>query len=631
MLGKLKLTITRKVVGLALVVALVSMALAGSVMYLVVRHSLETQTIQNLHTIADIEEQRYGALLETGGAGAVREAAPPAFGATGETFVVRKDGSAAVSVTPPRFDSGTQGTELGTQALNAGEAVFPSVTDYRGNTVLAVTRQFAPGWGLVAKIDRAEAFAPVGVIRNIFLVLGATASILVLLLASFFGRVITHPVRGLTRAVRSFSRGNLRSRARVHSSDEIGELSETFNVMAEQLERAQHGLEAQVQEKTARLFENFKELRQEKRRLTRSKARTEAFLEAVSDGLVVVDRDGTIVMVNQAFNQMLGWRKEEAVGRHVSQVYSAHTEDGKPLPFSRRPVGRALSSGNTVRSDRYLLVRRDGSRFRMETSAAPIMHNGRVKGAVAIFRDISDRWALQQRQQQFVSTASHELRTPLTALMGYLSMARGDQGDTARFTDRAFSAAQRLGRLVEDLLQITRLDHNKLAFDLAPVDPASVIRGELETLRTIFERKEVDLRFENQVPDGVRIWVDRDRFAQVIVNLLDNALKYTPSGGKVSLTTLLTEKQVVIEIRDTGIGIKPENLKRVFEKFYREENELSIAAGGSGLGLAITKELVERQGGMLTIASTPEAGTTVRLTFKQATESVPVESEAVGT
>ncbi|MEX1113253.1 MAG: HAMP domain-containing protein, partial [Patescibacteria group bacterium] len=254
MLGKLKLTITRKVVGLALVVALVSMALAGSVMYLVVRHSLETQTIQNLHTIADIEEQRYGALLETGGAGAVREAAPPAFGATGETFVVRKDGSAAVSVTPLRFDSGTQGTELGTQALNAGEAVFPSVTDYRGNTVLAVTRQFAPGWGLVAKIDRAEAFAPVGVIRNIFLVLGATASILVLLLASFFGRVITHPVRGLTRAVRSFSRGNLRSRARVHSSDEIGELSETFNVMAEQLERAQHGLEAQVQEKTARLF-----------------------------------------------------------------------------------------------------------------------------------------------------------------------------------------------------------------------------------------------------------------------------------------------------------------------------------------------------------------------------------------
>ncbi|MDP9211676.1 MAG: ATP-binding protein [bacterium] len=610
--------------------ALVSMALAGSVMYLVVRHSLETQTLQNLHTIADVKEQHYGDMLERGGAAAIREAEPPEFGATGETYVVRQDGERTIAVTPLRFE-GEQGAGLGTWALGAGETVAPSVQDYRGRSVLAVTRQLAPGWRLVAKIDRAEAFAPVDVIRNIFLALGIMAAVLVLLLASFFGRLITQPIRGLTRAVRSFSRGNLWSRARVHSADEIGELSETFNVMAEQLERAQHGLEAQVQEKTARLFENLKELRQEKKRLTRSKARTEAFLEAVSDGLVVIERDGTIVMVNQAFERMLGWRKEEVIGRHVSQVYSAYTEDGQALPFSKRPVGRALKTGNTVRSDRYLMIRRDGSRFRMETSATPIMHNDRVKGAVAIFRDISDRWALQQRQQQFVSTASHELRTPLTALMGYLSMARGDQGDTARFTDRAFSAAQRLGRLVEDLLQITRLDHNKLAFDLTPVDPASVIRGELETLRTMFDRKEVELRFENRIPADARIRIDRDRFAQIIVNLLDNALKYTPSGGKVSLTTETAEERIVIEIRDTGIGIKPENLERIFEKFYREQNELSVAAGGSGLGLTITKELVERQGGMLTIASTPEAGTTVRLTFKRAADSVtPVESETIG-
>ncbi len=627
-LGKRRFSITRKVVSVALLVALVPMVLAGAVMYTVARHSLESQTLQNLHTLADVEAKQYAAALGQGGPSAVREAATLRFGASGEAFAVHRDGDRITTASPLRFGAGTP-SRLEAGALGTPESVSSEATDYRGNTVLAVTRQFAPGWGLVVKIDRSEAFAPIAVLRNVFLFLGVLTALLVLLLASVLGRLMTRPVRELTRTVRAFSAGRLSSRSRVRSADEMGELSQTFNAMADQLQEAQRGLQAQVREKTAQLSENLKELGREKRRLVRAKGRVEAFLHAVSDGLVVVDRHGVVVTVNRAFERMLGWRKQDVIGRHISEVYSAYTEDGRKLSFSRRPVGRALKSGKTVRSDRYFLMRRDGTRFRMETSAAAFTHRGKVRGAVAIFQDINERWALQQRQQQFVSTASHELRTPLTALMGYLSMARGDEGDTARFTERAFAAAQRLGRLVEDLLQSTRLDHDKLVFKLTVVDPAAVIRGELETLRTMFDRKEVDLRHEDRLPPTARIRVDRDRFAQVVVNVLDNALKYTPSGGQVTLTTQATRQRVLVVISDTGVGIKPENLKRIFEKFYREDNKLSVAAGGSGLGLSITKELVERQGGTLTVASSPESGTTVRLSFKRVAKPAVVKSETV--
>ncbi|MDZ4248241.1 MAG: ATP-binding protein, partial [Patescibacteria group bacterium] len=486
---------------------------------------------------------------------------------------------------------------------------------YRGRKVLQVTRQFAPGWTLIAKIDQEEAFTPIRVIRNVFLILAALTLLAVAILAAVAGRLMTRPIRELTAITRTFRQGALRRRARVRSRDEVGELARAFNQMAGRLERSDRELNAKVRSQTKQLSHTVAELRKQKRQLTRAKARTEAFLHAVGDGLMVIDTKGTIVTVNPAFERLLGWKREEVIGKRISEVYHTVNERGRKLTLAQRPVVRAMRGRSVVRSERYLLRRRDGTRFHYETSAAPIIWRGKPAGAVAIFQDIDDRWAFQRRQQQFISMASHELRTPLTALMGYLSMAEQQPESAQEFCSRAFKAAQRLGRLVEDLLYATRIDNDKLPVKLTRFNPAVAIRGEVETHRTMFDKKEITLDFEDFLEPADRIRADKDQYTQVVVNLLDNALKYTPSGGEVTVTTRAAGKDIVTTVSDTGVGIKQGNLGRVFDKFYREENELSVAAGGAGLGLPIAKELVERQGGSLEINSQPGSGTTVRISF----------------
>ncbi|HEY8108467.1 MAG TPA: ATP-binding protein [Patescibacteria group bacterium] len=607
--------ITQKTIGLSLLVALVPLAIAGALLYAVTRHSLQTQTLENLYTIADVEANRYAAELRTSGPGALKDVPLPEFGATGEAYVIREQDGVATLVTPRRFAVDGDTSPIGIRALAQPESTDGNATDYRGREVLAVTRQFAPGWALVVKIDRAEALTPVRVIRNTFLILGAVITLLVAALSAALGRWMTRPIRELTAIARSFRQGKLRRRAEVRSRDEVGELAEAFNQMAGRLERSDRDLSQKVKAQTRLLSRNVEELRKQKRRAERAKARAEAFLQAVGDALLVVDTEGKIVMVNRKFEQLLGWSREEAIGKQLTEVCHTENEQGRRLPRSQRPVIRALSGRRAVQSGRYFLRRRDGTRFCYETSAAPIVWQGKPAGAVAIFRNIDDRRALQRRQQQFISMASHELRTPLTALMGYLSMAEQQPESAPRFTERAFKAAQRLGRLVEDLLYATKIDHDKLPVTLTRFNPSAALWGEVETLQTMFDRKEITLAFEDRLDPEDRIRADKDKYVQVVVNLLDNALKYTPSGGYVTVSVETAGRDVVTMVSDTGVGIRQRNLHKVFDKFYREENKLSIAAGGAGLGLPIAKDLVERQGGKLEIDSRPDAGTTVRLRF----------------
>ncbi len=234
-------------------------------------------------------------------------------------------------------------------------------------------------------------------------------------------------------------------------------------------------------------------------------------------------------------------------------------------------------------------------------------------------RSTSDqlRDSVEGRQREFISIASHELRTPLTALTGYLALAMStaDPEQSREFVDRAYKASQRLTTLVEDLLQVARIEEDRTPFHPTAVHPDEAIQEILDDLRTAVDRKQIRMTLKGELTKRDVIRVDRTKFCQVLRNVLDNAIKYTPAGGRVAVATRVRDRMVQVRIRDWGIGIDAENLEKIFDKFFREYTELSAAAGGTGLGLFITKQLVERQGGTLQVRSRRGEGTTVTVSF----------------
>ncbi|MEX2209700.1 MAG: HAMP domain-containing sensor histidine kinase [Patescibacteria group bacterium] len=234
-------------------------------------------------------------------------------------------------------------------------------------------------------------------------------------------------------------------------------------------------------------------------------------------------------------------------------------------------------------------------------------------------RSTSDqlRDSVEGRQREFISIASHELRTPLTALTGYLALATStdDPEQSREFVDRAYKASRRLTTLVEDLLQVARIEEDRTPFHPTVVHPDEAIQEILDDLRTAVDRKQIRMTLKGELTKRDVIRVDRTKFCQVLRNILDNAIKYTPTGGRVAVTTRARDRMVQVRIRDWGIGIDAENLDKIFDKFFREYTELSAAAGGTGLGLFITKQLVERQGGTLQVRSRRGEGTTVIVSF----------------
>ncbi|MDP9211703.1 MAG: HAMP domain-containing histidine kinase [bacterium] len=234
-------------------------------------------------------------------------------------------------------------------------------------------------------------------------------------------------------------------------------------------------------------------------------------------------------------------------------------------------------------------------------------------------RSTSDqlRESVEGRQREFISIASHELRTPLTALTGYLALATGtkDPEQSREFVDRAYKASQRLTTLVEDLLQVARIEEERTPFHPTVVHPDETIREIVEDLHAAVERKRIRMSLKSELTKRDVIRVDRTKFCQVLRNILDNAIKYTPPSERVAITTRVRDRMVQVRIRDWGIGIDAGNLEKIFDKFFREYTELSAAAGGTGLGLFITKQLVERQGGTLRIKSRRGEGTTVVVSF----------------
>jgi two-component system, OmpR family, phosphate regulon sensor histidine kinase PhoR len=409
----------------------------------------------------------------------------------------------------------------------------------------------------------------------------------VLAVGLFLSRQVTRPVTEMQSIARRMAEGDFAQRVPISGADEIAALGRTLNLMAE------------------RLSEKIQDLEGER-------AKVAAILDSMVEGVIAIDQRGRIVLMNHAARGIFDLGREPVEGRPLLEMVR-HKElldlvaggKGHDVEGGRR---REIELGPPV--DRILDV---------QASSMALAPSG--QGTLLVLHDVTELRRLERVRTEFVANVSHELRTPLTSIRGYLETlldgALEEPANARRFLEIAHTHAERLSRLVDDLLQLSDIETGKLVLKLAPLRLHEVAADVV----VFFEKQATQKRLtllNNVLPD-LRVQADRDRLTQILVNLVDNAVKYTPEQGQITLAARRGAKGFVhVWVADTGIGIPSTDLPRITERFYRVDKARSRELGGTGLGLAIVKHLVQAHGGELWLESELGKGTTVNFSLPEA-------------
>ncbi len=360
-------------------------------------------------------------------------------------------------------------------------------------------------------------------------------------------------------------------------------------------------------------------------------AQTEMLIRSISDGIVLADTEGRIVLFNTAASAMTEWPVNEALDIDVRKVLQvADEKKGEVIPDDRHPFTEALKQGKPL-TQTLLLQGRKSKKPIISLSVSPVMAEGteNLIGVVGVFRDVSQTRTEEQRRAEFISTASHEMRTPVAAIEGYLALAlnaRVSQIDSKarEYLEKAHASTQHLGKLFQDLLTSARAEDGRLTSHPVVIEMGAFIEKLTEDLRFVAQKKGLVMEFVLGTPSNTidarsdigktvkplyYVHADPDRMREVITNLFDNAVKYTESG-KVSLGLTGDQNVVQIRVQDTGPGIPAESIPHLFQKFYRVDSSATRTIGGTGLGLFISRKIIELYGGRVWVDSVVGKGST---------------------
>lgn len=348
-----------------------------------------------------------------------------------------------------------------------------------------------------------------------------------------------------------------------------------------------------------------------------ARGETAAILDATVEAILLVAPDGTARSANRRFAELFPLDAAPVAGRPFAEVRAelARAFDD-PSAVAALADAVADAEGRFTRD----LVQRWPERRALELFSAPVRDAaGAWLGRLFAFRDVTREREVDRMKSEFVTLVSHELRSPLTAVKGYVDLLLADEVGPLAPEQREFLAivqqnADRLAALVTDLLDVARIDAGQIALRPAAVDLTGVIGAVAATFRAQLARKgqRLVIRTAKALPT---VWGDADRLTGILTNLVSNAHKYTPPGGRITVAARAEGDRVALEVRDTGIGLSPEDQARLFTRFFRAKNRATQEAGGAGLGLAITRALVEAHGGRITVASAPGRGATFRVTL----------------
>ncbi|KGP73198.1 cell wall metabolism sensor histidine kinase WalK [Pontibacillus yanchengensis] len=402
------------------------------------------------------------------------------------------------------------------------------------------------------------------------------------LLGIVIARTITKPITEMRKQAKIMGTGDFSQKVNVYGRDEIGQLAMSFNELNDKLKLSQATTEG------------------ERRKLS-------SVLANMTEGVIATDHRGTIILMNEPASRLIGKSFEKVQGQSLLDVLHIHDR--------LEDISEIQDTGSIIidfsEGDQQLLLKASFSMVQYETEE--------MNGFITVLSDVTEQEKLERERREFVANVSHELRTPLTTMRSYLEAltdgAWEDKEIAPRFLDVTQNETERMIRLVNDLLQLSKMDNKDYQLNKERVDFNKFFKHIIDRFEF---NKEDHIQFVRNLPDkDVWVWADKDKMTQVMDNIISNAIKYSPEGGTITFTAEVkpTQQKLYIKIADEGMGIPKENTEKIFERFYRVDKARSRKLGGTGLGLAISREMIEAHEGNIWAESKEGEGTTILFTL----------------
>lgn len=485
----------------------------------------------------------------------------------------------------PRMDNHATRPEIAA-ALKGGTGISTrySMTLNAGMLYVAIpVMENSRSWGaLRAALPIARVDEILSTVRRPVMLTALIGALIVLLAGIFFSNRLTGRIRRMTSVAERYARGDLSEKILIGGRDELKMLADTMNQMAASLRSKIHDLESE-------------------------KSKISVILAHMREGVIAVDRRKQCVFINPAAEKIFGVRAEDVPGRSLIEI-TRH-------PQIEELTDRALREQKNASLEVLLSGKAKRTLF---VSVIVLDASVRDIGAILVFHDRTELRRLENIRREFVANVSHELRTPLTSIKGFVETLLGgaskDPAAAERFLKIVSEETDRLGRLVEDILTLGEIEQGAAAMVKENIDLSSLLPKILEQYASRIQEKK--LAVEDRIFDKpIYFSGDKDRVQQILINLIDNAIKFNKPGGKIILSAEQGANGVTITVEDTGVGIPEEAAERIFERFYRVDKARSKELGGTGLGLAIVKHIMEAHGGRITCRSTVGQGSSFSLFF----------------
>ncbi|MST80096.1 cell wall metabolism sensor histidine kinase WalK [Lactobacillus equicursoris] len=475
------------------------------------------------------------------------------------------------------------------EVINAGQIKTAVTSDKTGSYMVQIT-PLTSGTNIVGavyvKASMADVFDNLRNVSIMFLTASLLAVVVAAVASMFISRAITKPIEELRQQAMQVADGDYSAQVQIYSNDELGQLGAAFNTLSARIEQTQEQSES------------------ERRRL-------DSVLSHMTDGVIATDRHGNVSIINQMAQDFLNIKADDAINKPISQILG---------------LGEEYTSQDLISSQSDMQVTVNGG-----TNDEMILHasftlikrvTGFVSGAVCVLHDVTEQIKNEDEQRQFVSNVSHELRTPLTSVRAYIEAlnegAWKDPEIAPQFLQVTQDETERMIRMVNDLLVLSRMDRGTTKLELEWVNFTDFVSHLLNRFDMIVEHDQGEAQSESKQyvikrdlgNQALWIEIDTDQMMRVIDNIMNNAIKYSPDGGTITVRLQQRQNQVLLSIADQGLGIPRKDLSKIFDRFYRADKARSRAQGGTGLGLAIAKEIVNAHGGKIWADSREGHGST---------------------
>lgn len=415
----------------------------------------------------------------------------------------------------------------------------------------------------------------IGYLRRIVLSTTIIGLLIATLISIIISLNITKPIKEMTEISKKISKGDFSKKLKIHSQDEIGQLSLALNQMSEDLES------------------KIKIISEDRNKI-------EVVLSSVIEGIAAIDKKGKLIICNNAFEKIIHCSQNKALGRFHWEIIRNNQLN--------EILKETIQKGQTSTQEITVLFPQEKIFY---ASATPLGEKENIWGAVVVLNDITQIKKLEKMREEFIANISHELRTPLTSIQGFIETLKegaiNDPEKTQHFLEIIEKQSNRLNSLVEDILKLSKIESQEIVVNLQSTNLKELLDKVMAEFKEKIILKKIQIS-TNISPQFPLLKVDPEQIELVLRNLLDNAIKYTPEKGEISISFLEREKDIYLEITDNGIGISQEHLPRIFERFYRVNKDRSRDLGGTGLGLAIVKHVVQVHKGTIGVDSHPGEG-----------------------